>query len=248
MVYMLATELRSNGTGFNGYTKVTTTHIISGTNAGTTNRTEEYQPGKALWDWMQLLFIPVVLAVAGFWFNHRENKAANKRYMDDQAIAHDNQRAAALEAYIDKMSELLLDKENPLRQSKPEDEERKIARVRTLTVLPRLDGGRKRNVIHFLVESGLIGKGESYLIERGADLSKADLSQFKLSGVELSGANLSEANLTGAELSGANLSGANLSGADLSYANLKGAKVTDKQLAQAKSLQSATMPAGSKYP
>ena len=31
--------------------------------------------GKTLWDWLQLLFIPVVLAVAGFWFNHRERKA-----------------------------------------------------------------------------------------------------------------------------------------------------------------------------
>src|SRR5947207_10262402 len=35
--------------------------------------------GKTLWDWMQLLFIPVVLAVAGFWFNHRERKAAELR-------------------------------------------------------------------------------------------------------------------------------------------------------------------------
>ena len=35
--------------------------------------------GKTLYDWMQLLFIPVVLAVAGFWFNHRERKAAELR-------------------------------------------------------------------------------------------------------------------------------------------------------------------------
>src|SRR6266516_7842110 len=31
--------------------------------------------GKTLWDWLQLLIIPVVLAVAGFWFNHSERKA-----------------------------------------------------------------------------------------------------------------------------------------------------------------------------
>src|SRR5260221_9027510 len=43
--------------------------------------------GKTLWDWLQLLFIPVVLAVAGFWFNHRERKAAERRA--------DNERKAA---------------------------------------------------------------------------------------------------------------------------------------------------------
>src|SRR5216683_641042 len=31
---------------------------------------------KTLWDWMQLLFIPVVLAVAGFWFKQREKMKA----------------------------------------------------------------------------------------------------------------------------------------------------------------------------
>jgi len=56
-------------TGFDGYTQVTTSHIISGSNVGTVTRTEVYQPGKALWDWLQLLIIPVVLAVGGYLFN-----------------------------------------------------------------------------------------------------------------------------------------------------------------------------------
>src|SRR5437764_5900640 len=61
--------------------------------------------GKTLWDWMQLLFIPVVLAVAGFWFNHRERKAAElraeaereieqQRAEADREISFDNQREA----------------------------------------------------------------------------------------------------------------------------------------------------------
>jgi hypothetical protein len=37
-----------NGTGFDGYTQVTTAHTISGPPAGTVVRTEVYQPGKAL--------------------------------------------------------------------------------------------------------------------------------------------------------------------------------------------------------
>jgi Zn-dependent protease with chaperone function len=118
--------------------------------------------GKTLWDWMQLLFIPVVLAIAGFWFNHRERKAAElraeieqnaaerraeaeqeieqQRTKAEREISEDSQREAALQAYINNMSELLLHEK--LRESGPNDEVRKIARVRTLTVLPRLDGDR----------------------------------------------------------------------------------------------------------
>ena len=150
--------------GFNGYTQVSTIHTLSGPTAGTVTRTEAYQPGKTLWDWMQLLFIPVVLAVAGFRFNHRERmaaelradterKAAEVRAKNERDIAEDDQREAALQAYINEMSELLLHAN--LRTSMPEDEVRNIARVRTLTALPRLDGQRKGNVIQFLYESVL---------------------------------------------------------------------------------------------
>src|ERR1700730_8961105 len=83
-------------TGFNGYNKVTITHIISGTNTGTTTRTEEYQPGKALWDWLQLLIIPLVLAIAALLFNlattRTEQNIAAKRYEQDRDIALDKQR------------------------------------------------------------------------------------------------------------------------------------------------------------
>src|SRR5207248_7624350 len=61
-------------TGFNGYNKVTIVHTISGTNAGTVTKTEEYQPGKALWDWLQLLIIPVALAIGGLWFTYAQRK------------------------------------------------------------------------------------------------------------------------------------------------------------------------------
>src|SRR6266516_6405042 len=47
----------------------------------------EFQRGKTLWDWMQLLFIPIVLAVAGFWFNHRERKAAELRDENERKAA-----------------------------------------------------------------------------------------------------------------------------------------------------------------
>ena len=70
-----------------------------------------------------------------------------------------------------------------------------------------------------------------------ADLSDADLSDAKLSEADLSYDNLSSANLQGANLTDAVLRGTNLSNA----------KVTSEQLAEAKSLEGATMPNGQKY-
>ena len=70
-----------------------------------------------------------------------------------------------------------------------------------------------------------------------ADLSDADLSD----------ANLSEADLSYDNLSSANLQGANLTDAVLRGTNLSNAKVTSEQLAEAKSLEGATMPNGQQY-
>ena len=229
--------------------------------------------GKTLYDWLQLLIIPVVLAVGGYLFNYTTSRT-------EREIASDQQRGDTLQAYIDSMSALLLEKN--LRNSAEEDEVRTIARVRTLTVLPRLDKIRKASVVQFLYESGLIHKDkkiidlkgadlmEAYVVGAilvGADLSAANLHRATLGFTNLSAANLSRAYMFGANLSRANLSAANLSGAymfgawlrsadldgadlggaTLGGADLSGAKVTDKQLAEAASLKGATMPDGTKH-
>ena len=184
--------------------------------------------GKTLWDWLQLLIIPAVLAIGGYVFNYttsrNERNAADRHNQTEQEIAQDNQHEAALQEYIDKMSELLLEKK--LRESQPEDEVRMVARVRTLTVLPRLDGRRKRSVLQFLHESGLID-GEKPVVDlKGADLSQADLSQTNLGGANLSETNLSKASLRRAQLNGVVLSCADLSEANLSEAHLERADLS----------------------
>ena len=224
-----------NGTGFDGYTQVTTTHTISGPSAGTVVRTEVHQPGKALWDWMQLLIIPAVLVVGGFLLNYtmsrNERKAAEKRDKTERDVALDNQREAALQAYIDSMSELLLGK--GLRKSGKDDEVRTIAKVRTWTVLLHLDGWRKRSVLLFLNESGLIEKGQKVIDLSRADLRGVNLVSDNLRGVDLREANLRGARLCGVDLSIANLSGAMLYNADLQLARLIDADLTDATLAKA---------------
>jgi uncharacterized protein YjbI with pentapeptide repeats len=84
---------------------------------------------------------------------------------------------------------------------------------------------------------------------RGANLhGDPDLSgDADLSDADLSDANLSEADLSYDNLSNANLQGANLTDAVLRGANLSNAKVTSEQLAEAKSLEGATMPDDQKY-
>jgi pentapeptide repeat protein len=182
---------------------------------------------KTLWDWLQLLIIPVVLALGGYLFtftiSSNERKAADRHNQAEREIAQDNQCEAALQEYIDKMSELLLHEK--LRESQPENEVRTIARVQTLTVLPRLDKARKRTVLLFLYESGLIKKGQRIVDLDGADLSNVDLFYVNLNGADLSKVNLREANLFHANLSGANLILTVLTAADLGEADLNGANL-----------------------
>ena len=227
--------------------------------------------GRTLYDWLQLLIIPAVLAVGGYLFTYTtgrtEREAAEKRVQTERDIALDNQREATMKEYFDRLSELMLH-ENLLK-SKPEAEVRKVARILTLTVLPRLDEGRKKSVLKFLYESELIAKGNMVVELAGADfsgvdLSGADLRNIVLHGAKLIGANLRyadlrdavlietifrEADLTGAKLIGAylnlaDLRNANLTGAQLNEANLEmvtlsGAKFTVEQLKKAKSLGGA---------
>jgi uncharacterized protein YjbI with pentapeptide repeats len=187
---------------------------------------EQYRPAKTLWDVLQLLIVPIILAIGGFLLNQiqkeRDEKAAKEREKLERENREDNQHEAALQAYIDKMSELLLEKH--LGELKPENEEvRKIARVRTLTVLRGLDRVRKGSVLQFLYESRLIEKGKSIIDLNGADLSNADLYE----------ANLQEAGLGKAILNGSNLSRANLNGADLSEAKLREANLSEANSSRA---------------
>jgi uncharacterized protein YjbI with pentapeptide repeats len=85
-------------------------------------------------------------------------------------------------------------------------------------------------------------------ILNNADLSYSVLNFDDISISYLVQANLSNALLFSADLYESDLTGANLTGADLHKANLTGARVTPEQLAQAYSLQGATLPDGSTYP
>lgn len=214
-----------NWTGFNGgFSQVTTTS----TSHGVTTTTVQ-PPRKTLWDLLQLLIIPAVLASAGFGFSYNERKASERRADTEREIALDNQRQETLQAYFDNISELLLHAN--LRKSSPKGEAGKselhldevniIARVRTSTVLSELDGRRKGHLINFLYEAGLINDNlESVIFLYDADLSGIDLKKANLNNAYLPATNLSGANLNEAVLNTAILGGADLSKAQLGKATL----------------------------
>jgi hypothetical protein len=147
----------------------------------------------------------------------------------------------ALQTYLAKMSELLLDK--CLYEKEAEfDPVRVTARLQTLAVLERLDAEGKRTVVRFLREAQLINRDNRHETTNGrefhfyvhyvglqdADLSRVNLSDLRLTSasknysVSLRGANLKDAKLSRATLSGADLGEADLSGTDLSGTNLRG--------------------------
>ena len=177
--------------------------------------------GKTLWDWLQLLIVPLVLAVAALFFQQAntrtERQIAKERYEQDQQIALEKQQGDLLQAYLDRMSDLLL-KEKLL--PSPSDEVRNVARVRTITVLTQLDSKRVGYVFSFLQEAGLMITQQD---ENVVNLHAANLRSVKWSQARLTKANLSAAILRSADLSGAWLTGANLHNANLRNANLSGA-------------------------
>jgi uncharacterized protein YjbI with pentapeptide repeats len=209
---------------------------------------QEIQARKTLWDWLQLFIVPLALAAIGLWFaaqqEARQQQIEAKRAQNEQHIEEQRAQDAALQAYLDQMSQLML--EGNLRDSEGSSE-RTLARARTRTVLGRLNSRRKGSVVQFLYEASLIDKEHpivslSDVRLRGADLSgatligaglfNADLIDADLSGgANLSDADLRETDLNEADLSNAILSGANLSGANLiDDADLSSAHLIDADL------------------
>lgn len=189
----------------------------------------DYVRGKTLWDWLELLIIPVFLAVGVFILQRSEGTV-------EREIATDRQQEAALQAYLDRMADLLL-KEKLL--TSENEEVWNVARVRTLTVLRGLNAARNNIVLRFLRDIGLAGKQESKLFV-AANLEGADLKGVNLIDTNLEHGRLDEADLERAFFISANLKNAILRNTNLQRANLNGTNLYRAVLRNAR-LQSATL-------
>jgi uncharacterized protein YjbI with pentapeptide repeats len=196
--------------------------------------------GKTVWDFLQLLIVPLMLVAIGLVFSlqqdARQQRVEDQRADAERVLADQRAQDEALQAYLDQMSGLLLEKD--LRTSEVNSEVRTLAQVRTLTVLGRLDPSRKTAVMQFLVDADLvqsIDERDPIISLNGADLSGANVSDANLRNADLNGADLSDSDLSDSDLSDSDLSfadsaNADLSFADLSDANLRGASLSDVEL------------------
>src|SRR5215212_8156725 len=137
---------------------------------------------KTFWDWLGLLIVPVVLALGGHLFSRSQDRRAAQQRKRDRDRANGHRQDQALQAYLDKISQLLTDKDSPLEKAQQGDPLSTVARAWTLTVLDTLDssrlkgpealdsGRRKRRVLKFLFEANLICADRAIVRLSNADL------------------------------------------------------------------------------
>jgi len=225
------------------------------TGFGKRETVENQEPGKTLWDWLDLFVVPLSLALLGYILQQQQQQRSELISKEQKEIADNEAKEEVLQNYFDRLSLLLIDKnllaitakvypEGGKEQATPEkkevlNEQKEVLneqkelldvgvyviRARTLSILRRLQNDAEKK-----------GSVIRFLIEAEViSKAKLDLSGADLSGADLSGAILVRAILSGADLSGAILSGAiliqaNLSRANLSEAILSGANLIDADL------------------
>ena len=145
---------------------------------------------------------------------------------------------AALQNYLEQVGTLLI--EQPLRTASSGEKLSTVVRAQTLAVLQGLDPDRKRILLQFLYESGLINKDKPVVRLKHANLRFANLNAANLRGANLDAVDLREATLRKANLGGANLVGASFYRADLQEANLGGGWLVGAHLRRA-NLQGAIL-------
>ena len=199
--------------------------------------------GMTVREWLELLIVPVVLSLITVVFTWQQNerqqdletkrtnqaqKIENLRAEAERELAEQRAQDETLQAYLDQMGSLLLEKD--LRESQEDSDVRRLARARTLVVLDVLDSRRQNRVLRFLEETELI-RARPPDRPPIISLKYASLRDFELIGKQLlKGTDLTQAGLAGAELSVTHLEGTDLSLAHLGEANLRDAYLNDAKL------------------
>ena len=238
---------QNNWTGFRDY-------------SSTTDTGGRFERGKTLWDWMDLLIFPVVLAGGALWFDRRaaarDREKEETRYQQDKAREETRYQHETLQEYLDAMTELTLEKQLKENLRKRGNEQKQargaaseegaevtraedspvidVARARTITALRRLKDPQRRNeLLDFLGDAALYS-GEDALLQ-SAKMARVNLTDTDLRGINLANSDLSlsylqKANLNQADLKEAILSYAHLQEADLLQADLQKAKLVEANL------------------
>ena len=188
---------------------------------------------RTLWNWLELLLIPITLLFIAWWL-----RRAVREINVEMASAEQSQHA--LEIYLEQITNLILVQNLP--DSQEGDEVRTVARALTSSVLRNIDPSRKGHVIEFLYESSLLDVRDPVVGLHNFDLIGADLREFNLKSVSLQGSDLRSAKMNEIDLDTSDLRGTRLDNADLSQAQLQEVYLRDAGLRYA-NLAGAQMPA-----
>lgn len=181
---------------------------------------------KTLWDWLDLLIVPLVLALAVFALNDAQDRrdvrreAARARQQD--RIAADTRREETLRDYLQRISSLVLDHGLGSNRSNPRAES--LAQTLTMTVLPQLDGRRKGVVVQFLASADLIANS---FTSRDGSAGPLVLDHADLRGLVLTHGDLTDTAIEGAYLQDADLRNVVADGASFFTSDLRGAQFDD---------------------
>ena len=208
---------------------------------------QPYERGKTLWDFLELIIIPISLIFITHMIGRVAHANEEKR---ERQLSQDT----ALHAYLDYMSDLLIERGS----GSFSHNSHFLAKVRTHLALRMFDGNYKAIVISFLQDAGLIDHREPIIDLKDANLRGIVLSSSTLKNISLSGADLSDAtfsasnfvnvNLHQAKLTNANLSGVFLSDTLLTHTDLEGANFEGSRIDDKTNFFGATVNRATKWP
>jgi uncharacterized protein YjbI with pentapeptide repeats len=211
---------------------------------------------KTLYDWLQLLFVPIALAGFGFFLNYRERKAVERHA--DKERQEEERRVANEQKAADRCAEEELKLEHQRAQTEREiavDNQCEAAlqayikEMSELLLHENLRDSNKGDEVRSIARvrtltalrrldpdrkaNVLLFLHESGLIDNDKniiDLSGANLVGATLAFADLRNSDLSEANMHGADLYFALMSKSNLIGTNLSEACLNNTNLTEADL------------------
>jgi len=124
---------------------------------------------KKLWDWLDLLIVPISIATIGWIYKEYEKSKDEKKDFE-------NKQNETLDSYFRVISDLII--KSNLLDIDLNKESKIIARTRTIVAIESLSDERKGQVLQFLHESKLINKDIIELL--GANFKSAEVSGIVL--------------------------------------------------------------------
>lgn len=184
---------------------------------------------RKLWDWLDLLIVPLSLIFLGWIYQSYEKSKADKKEKE-------NQQNEILDSYFRTISDLI-NKSNLLDITKNK-ESKIIARTRTIIAVENLEGERKGQVLQFLYEANLIDDKKINIL--GANFREVQVSGIVLRKTTIKGVHfcdsdfentfLDGSNFISCNFSNTNFNGSSMENTNLEYSDLSNCKLTNIDL------------------